>query len=228
MDLDGRLYYALQSRPILDDARPPVGWASGLLVWGIGVPPNRKSTTVEDDTPVIRERWTHFGRSSAVKQLASWIEWRGRKIAEAARPPKSPKTKAVTPVSKPNSKLIQSTLKSITKKIYTPSVTPSRKQSFEVVIPVSAKKLAAASSSTLSSSLTTSSAAPGDESDGSSDMSDLSSPPETMEDLLDLLDPKGYTPSTLHIEEENKELARKLREVVEWLEVLEWKGMGEV
>lgn len=28
--------------------------------------------------------------------------------------------------------------------------------------------------------------------------------------------------------EEGKELVRKITEVAEWLEVLEWKGMGEV
>jgi hypothetical protein len=63
------------------------------------------------------------------------------------------------------------------------------------------------------------------EDDSMSDLSDLSGDEE---ELLQYLAPDGYTPSADLIEENGKELARKLGEVAEWLEVLESKGMGEV
>lgn len=59
--------------------------------------------------------------------------------------------------------------------------------------------------------------------DDDSDLSSLSS-----DDLLEQLTPVGYVKSAGTIEEEGKDLARRLMEVAEWLEVLEWKGMGEV
>jgi hypothetical protein len=64
-------------------------------------------------------------------------------------------------------------------------------------------------------------------------MSDVSSESELSDlsdddDLLQYLAPEGYKPSVELIEENGKELARKLAEVAEWLEVLESKGMGEV
>jgi hypothetical protein len=57
-----------------------------------------------------------------------------------------------------------------------------------------------------------------------SDLSSLSS----SDDLLEQLAPVGYAKSVEKMEEESKELCRKLGDVAEWLEVLEWKGMGEV
>jgi len=54
----------------------------------------------------------------------------------------------------------------------------------------------------------------------------LSSAPD--DNLLEQLQPVGYAPSIEHVSERGTELCRKLAEVVEWLQVLEWKGLGEV
>jgi hypothetical protein len=51
---------------------------------------------------------------------------------------------------------------------------------------------------------------------------------ESSDDLQALLHPPGYKPSPATIEENGKELARRLIEVAEWLMVMEVKGMGEV
>lgn len=59
-------------------------------------------------------------------------------------------------------------------------------------------------------------------SDAESDSdSDLSSVPD--EDLLELLNPVGYVVSTEKLLEDGRELVRKVKEVGEWLEVIEWK-----
>lgn len=224
IDLDGRVYYCLTQRAIDDDSRAPMGWASGLLVWGIGVPPKADVPMDEEDLPIVVERWCHFGQSTDVKQLVKWIEYRTRKAVEEARKaqaparPKTPNGKAATPKATPNGKTPngkaslagiptnkQSTLSfGLASSSAQPS--PLKRNILEVVIPVT--KASRASSE-----------------ESMSDLSDLSSDEE---DLLQYLAPEGYTPSADLIEENGKELARKLGEVVEWLEVLEWKGMGEV
>lgn len=65
------MYYTLSIRPI-DEGKPPLGWASGLLVWGSGV-------SDEDDLNANEKRWSHFGGSAAVRQLAKWLRYRQRK-----------------------------------------------------------------------------------------------------------------------------------------------------
>ncbi len=241
-DLDGRVYYVLSPRSIDDDARPPSGWASGLLVWGIGVPRKPEVEADGDELPIQVERWSHFGKSGEVKQLVKWIEWRTKKAVESARPPKSPAKpkatpngkltpKAISAVKASAGKLVQSTLQaSPSKALMTKSSTR-----LEVVIPSSAKK--AASSDSSLSSLSSGPIANGfkpksrrTDDDALSDTSSgLSTPPvSSVEDLLTLHNPKGYKPSAAKIEEDGKELARRSSEVAEWLEVLEWKGMGEV
>jgi hypothetical protein len=172
----------------------------------------------EDDLPITVERWCHFGQSADVTQLVKWIEYRTRKAVEEARKAqtparaKTPNGKASTPKATPNGKPTlagtpsnkQSTLNFGLSSPAKPS--PMKRSILEVVIPV--KKASRASSE-----------------DSMSELSDLSSDEE---ELLQHLAPAGYTPSAELIEENGKELARKLGEVVEWLEVLEWKGMGEV
>jgi len=161
-DLDGRIYYLVTPRPVESDSRPPVGWASGLLVYG-AVPAKGD----EDDLPLTIARWTHFGESAAVKQLARWLEWRLDNLT-----PKSAPRSAATP----------------------------RKSAVEVVIPRRRSV----------------------KSDAESDSdSDLSSVPD--EDLLELLNPVGYVVSTEKLLEDGRELVRKVKEVGEWLEVIEWK-----
>lgn len=223
VDLDGRVYYCLAQRAIDDDSRAPIGWASGLLVWGVGLPTKSDVPMDEDDLPIMVERWCHFGQSADVKQLVKWIEYRTRKAVEAARKAqtparaKTPNGKTATPKATPNDKTPnekpalagtptnkQSTLNF---GLSSPAKPSSLKRSIlEVVIPVT--KASRASSE-----------------DSMSELSDLSSDEE---ELLQHLAPAGYTPSAELIEENGKELARKLAEIVEWIEVLEWKGMGEV
>jgi hypothetical protein len=219
IDLDGRIYYTLNPRPIDADGRAPMGWASGLLVWGMGVPLKEGA----EDIPVVMERWSHFGKSSTVKQLAKWVEWRYRCAVEAMRPVKSSskatptKTpmKATTSPSAQSSarpKTIQSTLNSSKGS----ALTPARRHAFEVVIPISSRK---ATSSTSPDVL---------EAGSDSEISELSPPPETSEDLLHLACPVNYRPGMETVEQDGKELTQRLHEVAEWLEVLEWKGLGEI
>lgn len=223
VDLDGRTYYCLHIRPIDEDARPPLAWASGLLVWGIGVPPKPDAVIDEDELPMMIERWCHFGRSSDVRSLVKWIEYRTKKAVEAARPAKPVKTAAAatatstaTPNGKsakgtPNGKATPSALATPKSKQQTLNFTPtpSKTRTLEVVIPVQSRM-------------------DSQEDDDASSISALSSISSEKEDLLVHLAPEGFQPSWQMIEEEGKELARKLAEVAEWLEVLELKGMGEV
>jgi hypothetical protein len=216
------VYYCLTQRAIDDDSRAPVGWASGLLVWGIGVPPKADVAMDEDDLPLMVERWCHFGQSADVKQLVKWVEHRTRKAVEEARKaqaparPKTPNGKTTTPgKATPNGKASVAGTPTINKQstlnfgLASTSAKPSpiKRSVLEVVIPVT--KASRASS----------------EDNSMSELSDLSSDDG---ELLQYLAPEGYEPSVELIEENGKELARRLSEVVEWLEVLEWKGMGEV
>jgi hypothetical protein len=177
----------------------------------------------EDDLPIMVERWCHFGQSADVKQLVKWIEYRTRKAVEEARKaqtparPKTPNGKTSTPKATPNGKMPNGKLSlagtptnkqsTLNFGLASPAkASPMKRNILEVVIPVT--KASRASSE-----------------DSMSELSDLSSDEE---ELLQYLAPAGYTPSADLIEENGKELARKLGEVVEWLEILEWKGMGEV
>ncbi|RSH87206.1 hypothetical protein EHS25_003115 [Saitozyma podzolica] len=179
IDVDGRVYYALSHRLVEDGARPPSGWASGLLVYG-AVPRKEESDELSETVP----RWSHFGKPAPVRQLAKWVEWRAKQAADAAKPAfKSPK--------KTPSKTTGGQLKL--------SFTP--KKSMSVVIPKQADDNVSSSSSLTA---------------------------ESSDDLQALLHPPGYKPSPATIEENGKELARRLIEVAEWLMVMEVKGMGEV
>lgn len=144
-----------------DDTKAPIGWASGLLVWG-PVPATTKDDTLSGNI----SRWSHFGNSRSVKALVSWLDWRRESIT-ALKPRDTP-----------------------------------RKSIVEVVIPQRTRR----------------------EWDSDSD-SVLSSVPD--DDLLEMLDPIGYAPRHEEIVNEMIELGKKLVEVAEWLEVLEWKGLGE-
>lgn len=151
-DLDGRTYYLLTPRPITESSRAPIGWASGLLVFGSAALKDES-----DELPLSAARWSHFGKSTLVTQLAKWLDDRLDILAATKR----------------------------------------RKSQVEVVIYQRA----------------------------SDSDSDLSSAPE---DLLELLEPSGYEPSVDRRVEDGRELVKRVREVAEWLQVLEWKGMGEV
>lgn len=67
MDKQGRKYLCLAIRPIEENGRPPTGWASGLLVYGKGI-------VDTEDLPASSPRWSHFGKSESVKQLAKWVQ----------------------------------------------------------------------------------------------------------------------------------------------------------
>lgn len=229
VDLDGRTYWALNIRPVDDDARPPVAWGSGLLVWGIGVPPKPNAPLDEDELPMMVERWCHFGKSADVRQLVKWIEYRTKKAVEAAcaAKPKTPgkaKTQATTTPNDTNtpSKLKQTPLAFGNGNVNgngSPASrpTPQRKTTLEVVIPIHPSRRTAEDTNGNDN----------DDNDSStSELSDITSDPTA--DLLALVAPEGYKPSPQTIDEEGKELARKVAEVAEWLEVLEWKGFGEV
>lgn len=257
VDLDGRIYYVLSHRPIDDDTRPPAAWASGLLVWGSGVPHKPDAEYDEDELPPGVERWSHFGKSAAVKQLSKWIDWRTKKAVEALRPAKSPakpkatpngkiKSKSISSAKPSTSKLVQSTLQSTPSKM---SSVTKRNSRVEVVIPISVRRKPLAISISSLSSLSSGNKvveqsglrqkssihvspprlAPRFSPTDSNTSSVLSTPPSSStEDLLALLHPTGYKQNVEKIEEYGKELSRKVSEVAEWLAVLEWKGMGEV
>ena len=252
-DLDGRIYYCLTPRSIeVDGGRPPQAWASGLLVWGRGVP---ALPGTDEELPEETERWSHFGKSASMHQLIKWLEWTFKKAVEALKPPKpsaTPKKALATPAkqgsatkssikktktyaaSAPRPTLVQSTL------FTNSSATPKSVPKFELVLPMSAgraramqgttsipkfkssasarvKPVASSKEETQSDKLSSSS---------SSALSEISNNP--VEDLQSLLHPEGYKPKAATIEEQGRDLLLRLREVATWLEVLEWKGMGEV
>jgi hypothetical protein len=242
VDLDGRVYYVLSPRVIEDDGRPPFGWASGLLVWGVGVLRKADSSDA-DELAVIVPRWSHFGKSTDVKLLVKWIEWRVKKAVQATRPAKSPaksKLNGSTTNAKITPKAISSAnqsklnLEPMLKASPMSAASPRPAPMLEVVIPISARKAASSGSSTLSDingkaidgsrAQTTTM----DDDDGSCTSALTENSEEARDELLALLNPPGYKPSPETIDEEGKELARKLMDAAEWLEVLEWKGMGEV
>lgn len=45
--------------------------------------------------------------------------------------------------------------------------------------------------------------------------------------MMALINPRNYTPSAETLEDRGKSLTSRLGDVAEWLEVLEWKGLGE-
>jgi hypothetical protein len=219
----------LAHRPIDDDVRPPHGWASGLLVWGVGLPPKPDTPVDEDELPVMVERWCHFGQSTVVRQLVKWLEYRTRRAVEAAKlakttTPIKPKATApstpgatingaITPKTAGPSKQFTLDFKATPNK-GTPGKSAGKQRLLEVCIPVN--KASRASSDDGRS-----------EASSESDLSELSEG-DGVEELLSHLLPEGYQPSADLIREEGAELAKRVAEVAEWLEVLEWKGMGEV
>ncbi|EIW70475.1 hypothetical protein TREMEDRAFT_28462 [Tremella mesenterica DSM 1558] len=109
VDLDGRVYYVLSQRLVDEEgSRPPVGWASGLMVWGKGVP--SKGEELDDSLPADMERWSYFGRSNSTTQLVKWLTWRYKMKLESMRPVKV-KTPNKTPIKlTPSKKTKASTL----------------------------------------------------------------------------------------------------------------------
>jgi len=175
----------------------------------------------EDDLPIVVERWCHFGQSADVKQLVKWVDYRTRKAVEEARKlekparPKTPNGKTSTSKATPNGKGKASL-----------AGTPSKQTTLNFGLPSSSAKPSPAKRSILEVVIPVTKASRASSEDGSmSELSDLSSDDE---ELLSHLAPEGYKASADLIEENGKDLARKLGEVAEWLEVLEWKGMGEI
>lgn len=209
VDLDGRVYYALAPRIVDEDGRPPIGWASGLLVWGAGVP-SKPGADSEDELPSHAERWSHFGKSPLVRQLIKWLDWRLKKTLASMKAPKV-SNPARSPLATPNKAAANSS--KITNYLK-PSDGTLFRQLNNVLLPGRDEASKRSSS----------------EEDGeSSASSDLTPPPVALADeIRQTLAPAGYTPSRHTIEEAGRELIRRLKEVAEWLEVLEWKGMGEV
>ena len=85
IDIGDRTYYALSYHPINDDTRAPLGWASGVLVWG-AVP----ARSPDDDLPASVARWSHFGSANSVRHLVKWLEWEMSKIKPVAPRKKKP------------------------------------------------------------------------------------------------------------------------------------------
>ena len=136
MDLDGRIYYCLQHRSVDDDSRPPDAWASGLLVWGIGVPSKPGPNTDEDELPVSVERWCHFGKSSDVKQLVKWIEYRLRVALRAAQSPKTPTKATSKPATPQTLKSVRATKPSTPRGVDKTPITPALIKTSKNVQPV--------------------------------------------------------------------------------------------
>jgi hypothetical protein len=168
------------------------------MVWGKGVQQSKGSD--DEDLPHEVERWTHFGSHSDVKQLAEWVTY-------LARPPPA-------------------------------SATPKKRKILEVAIPTSVKKRkveAHSSESSLSSlsSGVNQEAARGQRAQSfDSDSSGLTPPPDEAEldrqmSLRTLLKQhKKYTPNPELQQERAKELAARLMEAAEWLELLEHLGLA--
>ncbi|WWD17120.1 hypothetical protein CI109_101557 [Kwoniella shandongensis] len=232
-DVEGRIYYVLTPRHISNDGRPPIGWASGLLVWGVGVP---GKSSEGDDLPVSTERWSHFGKSKDVDLLRRYVEYKYKVAIDAIRGANKPKAKG-TPKEKGKSTPAKATPAKSTGK-GTPAkgkatpgkATPRQKTLLEVVIPVTTKKTASASASSLSSLEEPKKHNGNDDNDDASSTSSALTPPPTAwkEELLSHLVPKGYNPTAEILEEEKKKLAMNLRDVAGWLEALEYMGWGEL
>lgn len=288
-DMDGRVYWCLRYRPIDENAQTPGAWASGLLVWGIGVPRKPDAVVDEDGLPVSVERWCHFGRSSEVRQLAKWIGYRSRKAVEAAAKLKTPsKTKSVpssagaskiakvtswgsetTPTKQATHMGTPSRLSPATSKEVAANTTPCGptrmtprsvvqtptkpatprsaarpRLTLEVVIPLRPRDPNGATLTCIDRDLARED--DDDDDDQYDNDVDAQSDPELSEldsdsdndidenwgqerrELLDQLAPEGYRPLIGTIRDEAEELVGKLTEVADWLEVLEWKGLGEI
>ncbi|OXG19615.1 hypothetical protein C366_02470 [Cryptococcus neoformans Tu401-1] len=186
-DLDGRIYYALSHRPVENDTKAPIGWGTGILIWGPAV---AGKVSGDDNLPHSIERWSHFGKSKDVKPLVKWLEWRYKKAMESAKL-NGIATTTLDDAS-PNGMLTQPTSQLA-------SHVRSQKQ-------VRHEK----------------------DDDASSASSGLTPPPKSSrEEMMALINPHNYTPSAETLEDRGKSLISRLGEVAEWLEVLEWKGLGE-
>lgn len=216
IDKDGRIYYLLSPRHIGDDTRAPIGWASGVMVWGRGVAQPSgvakvgKEEEMDEDFRLEVERWTHFGSHTDVKALAEWVVY-------IARPPPT-------------------------------QTTPKKRKIMEVLIPRPAKKQQLANGSDASSSLSSLSSPEQGTKNGSSgkhgarpeplpvdshgsDSSGLTPPPDDTElerqmSLRTLLLQHKRHDLTPELQQERaKELASRLMEAAEWLELLEYLGL---
>lgn len=187
-DLDGRIYYALSHRPIENDTKAPIGWGTGILIWGPAV---AGKVAEDDNLPHSIERWSHFGKSKEVKPLIKWLEWRYKKAVEESSEPNGTTTVTLDDASS-NDTVAQH-------KSQLDNHVRSQKQ-------VRHEK----------------------DDDASSASSGLTPPPtSSREEMMILINPPNYTPSAETLEDQGKSLTSRLGEVAEWLEVLEWKGLGE-
>lgn len=186
-DLDGRIYYALSHRPIENDMKAPIGWGTGILIWGPAV---AGKVAEDDNLPHSIERWSHFGKSKDVKPLIKWLEWRYKKAVESAEPNG---TATVTLDDASSNETVAQHISQLASHVR------SQKQ-------VRHEK----------------------DDDASSASSGLTPPPtSSREEMMILMNPPNYAPSAETLEDRGKSLASRLGEVAEWLEVLEWKGLGE-
>ncbi|KIR36449.1 hypothetical protein I352_01398 [Cryptococcus deuterogattii MMRL2647] len=186
-DLDGRIYYALSHRPIENDTKAPIGWGTGILIWGPAV---AGKVAEDDNLPHSIERWSHFGKSKDVKPLIKWLEWRYKKAVESAEPNS---TATVTLDGASSNDTVAQHISQLASHVR------SQKQ-------IRHEK----------------------DDDASSASSGLTPPPtSSREEMMILINPPNYTPSAETLEDRGKSLTSRLGEVAEWLEVLEWKGLGE-
>jgi hypothetical protein len=243
-DLDGRVYYVLTPRPVEDDGRPPMGWASGLLVWGKGVA--RQAGQEADVVPTAIERWTHFGKSQDVRQLVKWLDWRvsdaAKRLSEAEKKGKAARPGETTPrgsrgkvtarlhASASRQTMLGVEIPSRRAKSHGADIKSRQKQPY---LSITSPRLPGSDKAERKAATIKTGEVDEDEDEAgnasdSSSSSVLSSIPETTEDLLAELEPEGYEPSAEMVQEEGGELVRRVTEVTEWLEVLEWKGFGEL
>ncbi|WVQ74006.1 hypothetical protein IAR50_003587 [Cryptococcus sp. DSM 104548] len=190
-DLDGRIYYALSHRPVTDDTRPPVGWGTGLIIWGPAV---EGRVSEEDNLPASVQRWTHFGRAKEVKELHTWLKWKFDRRLEVF---KKGKGKGKASAAKATEVMMKDT------------------------------KLDASSLAALPASPARGDKATAKDDDASSASSGLTPPPvSSTEEMLALIYPDNYEPSQEVLQEWSRDFLSKVADVGEWLEVLEWKGLG--
>lgn len=190
------MYYSLTARSIDGDRYRPSFWTRGVLIWGRGWEQEG------DEVPNLVERWMIVNTSEGLRQLSDYLAYRWRtKVAEMEQ--------AAEEAEKETAKGKRGGKKTPLKR--TPSHNNANGSSSARSIPAQRR---------------TSIPNGNDDDDGSDSDSDLSTPPdEDIRELLEQLDPPGYTPSMDKIKDEQFKLELAVADVGTFVEALEWRGI---
>lgn len=195
VDLDGRVYYSLTARQIEEERYRPSFWARGVLIWGRGWGQE------DDEVPNLVERWMIVNNGEDLRALSSYLAYRWRTAydeMEQAAKLEAEKTEAAKKKGGKKTPLNR---------------TPSRNGAGPGRSTPAQRRASTNGRAIVN----------GDDSDSDSD---LSSPPEDdLRELLEQLDPPGYTPSMDKIKEDQFKLETAVQDVAMFVEALEWKGI---